>query len=280
MTAPVTPAPAVTRPAPRRSALVLQGLASGLLGVALLGLAVLGDVPLLAGVVLLQALSALAFLALVDAPASGGIFVLGTAAAIAADVVVEVDPGRVGGLAGVVALGLVGGLLHQLVRRDRVRVTESLADTLVVVVLVCCAACLPAALLHTSGTWPLRGGLAAAAAALLAGRLSDALVARPALTLGASRAWPGLLLSLGVGALVSALVAGDQVSSSSAASVGLASAACVAAVDLALDLAGAELTPTDDDARRVAALRPVSMVLPYVLLGPVLLLAVVLLSRT
>lgn len=279
MTAPVTSSPAVTRPAPRRSALVLHGLVSGLLGAALLGLAVLGHAPLLAGVVVLQALSALAFLALVDAPASGGIFLLGTAAAIAADVVVEVDRGSVGGLAGVVALGLVGGLFHQLVRRDRVRVTESLADTLVVVVLVCCAACLPAALLHTAGTWPLRGGLAAAAAALLAGRLSDAVVARPALTLGASRAWPGLLLCLGVGALVSALVAGGHLSSGRAALVGLASAACVAAVDLALDLAGAELTPANDDARRVAALRPVSVVLPYVLLGPVLLLAVVLLSR-
>lgn len=278
MTRPVTPSLAVTRPAPRRAGLVVHGLVSGLLGAALLGLAVLGDAPLLAGVVVLQALSAVAFLALVDVPASVGILVVGTSAAIAADVVVEVDGGRVGGLAGVVALSLVGGLLHQLVRRDRARVTESLADTLVVVVLVCCAACLPAALLHTGGTWPLRGGLAAAAAALLVGRLSDAVVARPALTLMASRAWPGLLLCLGVGALVSALVARGHLSFGRAGLVGLVSAACVATVDLALDLAGAQLTPTNEDARRVAALRSASVVLPYVLLGPVLLVVVVLFS--
>ncbi len=265
MTRPVTPSPAVTRPAPQRAGLVVYGLVCGLLGVALLGLALLGEGPLLAGVVVLQALSGLAFLALVDAPASAGSFVLGTAAAIAADVVVEVDRGRVGGLAGVVALALVGGLLHQLVRRDRVRVTESLADTLVVVVLVCCAACLPAALLHSGGTWPLRGGLAAAGAALLVGRMSDAVVARPALTLGASRAWPGLLLSLAVAALVSPLVTGGHLSSGRAALVGLVSAACVATVDLSLDLAGAQ--------------RLVSVVLPYVLLGPVLLVVVVAFSQ-
>ncbi|MGZ4604195.1 MAG: hypothetical protein ACXV0U_11440, partial [Kineosporiaceae bacterium] len=74
-----------------RPPVLRQGLAAGLLGAGLLGLAVAGDVPLLVGVVVLQALVGLGFLALVDAPASGGVFLLGTAAAVAADVVVEVE---------------------------------------------------------------------------------------------------------------------------------------------------------------------------------------------
>ena len=262
-----------------RPPLLVQGLASGLLAVALLGLALAGDVPLLAGVLAVQALVALGFLALVEAPASGGVFVLAAAAAIAADVVVWADDGRVGGLAGVVAVALVGGLLHQLARRERSRVTESLADTFVVVVLVCSAVCLPAALLADEGTWPVRAALAAAGVALLAGRLGDAVVHRPALAFGATRAWPGLLLGLGTGTAAAVLVGQDHLATGRAAMLGLAVAACVAAADLAVDLAGSELTVAPRDARRVAALRPVSLVLPFTVLGPVVLVAVRLLEN-
>lgn len=278
-----------------RPPLLGQGLASAAVGAALLGLAVLGDKPLLGGVVVLQVLLGLGFLALVDAPASGGIFVLGTAATIVADLVVVLDDGRVGGLAGVVALSLVGGLLHQLIRRERSRVTESLADTFVVVVLVCSAVCLPAALTHPGGAWPVRTALAAAGVALLAGRIGDVVIHRPALAVGASRAWPGLLLALGAGVAVASLVGDGHLTSSRAALIGLSAAATVAAVDLAVDLAAAELTSEvvagapagagavargPVDGRRVAALRPLGVVLPYTLLGPVVLLAVILLDRT
>jgi hypothetical protein len=249
-------------------------------GGALFGLAVLGDRPLLGGIVVLQLLVGLGFLALVDAPASGGIFVLSTAATIVADLVVVLDDGRVGGLAGVVALSLVGGLLHQLIRRERSRVTESLADTFVVVVLVCSAVCLPAALQHPGGVWPVRAALAAAAVALLAGRLSDLVIHRPALTVGATRAWPGLLLALGAGVAVGSLVGDGHLTPSRAALIGLSAAATVAAVDLAVDLAAAELAPGAADGRRVAALRPFGVTLPYALLGPVVLLVVVLLDGT
>ncbi len=262
-----------------RPPLLGQGLVSGAVGGVLLGLAFLGDLPLLAGVAVLQLLLVLGFLALVDAPASEGVFALAVASAVAADLVVELDDGRIGGLSGVVALAFVGGLLHQLSRRERSRVTESLADTFVVVVLVCSAVCLAAAAQHPHGSWPLRAGLAAAAVALAAGRLGDAVIHRPALALGASRAWPGLLLGLGGGTAVAAVVSHGHLTSARGGFVGLAAAAAVAAADLALDLAAAELTSTHDDARRVAALRPVSVLLPYALLGPVLLLAVVLLER-
>ncbi len=264
--------------APFRRPLLGQGAASGALGGALLGLSVLGDLPLLGGIVVVQLLLGLGFLALVDAPASGGIFVIGTAATIAADLVVQLDGGQVGGLAGVLALALVGGQLHQLARRERSRVTESLADTVVLVVLVCSAVCLPAAQ-QVGGTWPLRAALAAAGVALLAGRVGDALVRRPPLAVGASRAWPGLLLALGAGVAVATLVADGHLTASRAALVGLSAAAAAAAADLAVDLVAAELTPSPDDARRVAALRPVSLLLPYALLGPVVLLASLLLNR-
>ncbi|MCW2601300.1 MAG: hypothetical protein JWM02_3129 [Frankiales bacterium] len=251
-----------------------QGLASLAVGAALLGLAVLGELPLLAGVVVVQLLVGLAFLALVDAPASGGVFLLGTTATIGADLVVQLDDGRVGGLAGVVALSLVAGLLHQLMRRERSRVTESLADSFVVVVLACSAACLPAALQHTGGVWPVRASLAAAGVALWAGRVGDAVLDRPTLAVGATRAWPGLLLALGAGVAVASLVASGHLTPGRAALVGLAATATVVAVDLALDLAAAELTTSPADARRVAALRPLSVLLPYALLGPVVLLSV------
>lgn len=263
-----------------RPPLLGQGLASAALGAALFGLAVLGDLPLLGGVVVVQGLVGLGFLALVEAPASGGVFLLGAAATIGADLVVQLEDGRVGDLAGVVALSLVGGLLHQLIRRERARVTESLADTFMVVVLGCSAVCLPAALQHAGGSWPVRAALAAAGAALLVGRLVDAVVHRPALAVGATRAWPGLLLALGVGVTVATVVADGHLTSSGAALVGLSAVAAVAAVDLAVDLAAAELSSSPADARRVAALRPVSVVLPYALLGPVVLLSVLLLERT
>lgn len=262
-----------------RPPVLLQGLVSGLLGAGLLGLAVLGDLPLLGGVVVVQLLAALGFLALVDAPASGGVFLLGAAATAGADLVVTLDDGKVGGLAGVVALSLVGGLLHQLTRKERARVTESLADTFVVVTVTCSAVCLVAAQHHAGGTWPTRAALAAAGVALLAGRLGDAVVHRPALAIGATRAWPGLLLALGAGVALATVVTDGHLSTDRAALVGLVAAAAVAAVDLGVDLAAAELTSATTDARRVAALRPVSLFLPYALLGPVVLLAVLLLDR-
>jgi hypothetical protein len=262
-----------------RPSLLGQGLVSAVVGAALLGLAVLGDQPLLAGIVVLQLFVGLGFLAVVDAPAAGGIFVLATAATVIADLVVVLDDGRVGGLAGVVALSLVGVLLHQLIRRERSRVTESLADTFVVVVLVCSAVCLPAALHHTGGVWPVRAALAAGGVALLAGRVGDLVIHRPALAAGATRAWPGLLLALGAGVAVATLAADGHLTTSRAALIGLCAAATVAAVDLAVDLAAAELIDATTDGRRIAALRPLGVALPYALLGPIVLLVVILLDR-
>lgn len=262
------------------------GLGGALVAAALLALSLAGRFPLTAGVLVVQVLLVLGFLALVEAPAAGGVFVLAAAAALAADAVVLLDSGRVAGLAGVAGLAVVAALLHQLLRRRRSRVTESLADTLVAVALVCGAACLPAALQAGAPGSPLRATvlctLAAAGAALLAGRLGDRVVRRPALAVGSERGLPGLVLALGAGvagcAVVGRLYAGG-LTTSRAAFVGLGTALVVSVADLLVDLAAAELEPGPGDARRVSALRPVGLLLPFALLGPVALVVVRLLAR-
>ena len=125
--------------------------------------------------------------------------------------------------------------------------------------------------------WPTRVALAAAATALVAGRLGDLVLRRPGLAVGSSRAWPGLLLALGGGVAVAVVTGQDQLPHDQAALLGLTAAAAVAATDLLIDLAAAELTGTD--VRRVAALRPTSLFVPFAMLGPVVLTAVRLLDR-
>ncbi|MCU1693811.1 MAG: hypothetical protein JWM64_2902, partial [Frankiales bacterium] len=145
MTVPTAPdpGPRVAGPA-ARPPLLLLGLGGLLVAAALVGTALSGTTALVVAVVVLQLVLVLGALALVDAPAAGGAFAIAATAGLVGDVLVVRDDGDVGALAGVVALALVASLLHQLARRARDRVTEALSDTLLVVVLVACAACLPA----------------------------------------------------------------------------------------------------------------------------------------
>lgn len=269
--------PPVVGPAPRPG-LLIQGLSSAALCAALGGLAQLGAWPLAAGVLVVQLVLLLGFLALVDAPADGGAFLVGVAAAVVADLVVLRSDGRLSGLAGVVALVLVAALAHQLLRKERSRVTESLSDTLVGVVLALSVCCLLALRLTGGGRQATLTCLAAGGAALLAGRLGDAVMRRPALAVGASRGWPGLLLGLGAGAAAAvamAAVAGHDspVSTARGALLGLAVAAAAAAADLGVDLGASELTDRRRDARRVSALRPAALVLPLAAFAPVAFVA-------
>ena len=269
-----TPEAAVGRPP-----LLLQAVAAVVVSSALMGLGHAGQGPLLAGVGVLQLLLLLGFLALVDAPGALGVFALGAAAAVASDVVVPVDDGRVRGLGGVAALALVAGLLVQLLRRRRDRVTESLADTMVTVFLLTAAACLPAVLHEQNGETLLRVGLLAAGAALVVGRLADLLVRRLSVAPDATRAWPGLVLGLSIGVAVAVPEAGSRIADRDAMLVALACAATAALADLFLDLAAAELLRRPDE-RRLHSLRPVAWLLPFALVGPVLLTAARLLARS
>ncbi len=263
---------------------MVQGSASVLVALALLLCDLVSPLLLGAVVLALQVVLVLGLLALVDAPAAGGVFVVGVSAAVAADVAVLHDHGRLGALAGIVALSLVAALLHQLGRRARTRVTESLAVTLFVVVLVCGCACL-LAVRELGGARLAAIVLAAVGVSLLVGRLGDAFVARPAVTPEATRGWPGLVLALGFGVAVAALLGGDHLSARAAALLGLAAAAPAAAGDVAVDLAALAphaavatgdvaaapggTAPRADDGRRAAARRPVGLLLPFAAAGPV-----------
>jgi hypothetical protein len=268
-----------TEARPGRPPLLLQAVAAVVVSSALMGLAHAGQVPLVAGVGALQLLLLLGVLALVDAPSAQGVFALGLATAVAADVVVHLEDGKVGDLAGVAALAFVATLLLQLVRRARDRVTEALADAMVVVVLLTSAACIPAVLQAEDGEALVRVGLLAAGAALVVGRTSDLLLRRLAVAPDATRGWPGLVLALGVGVAVAVPEAGDSLADRDAMLVGLACAAAAALADLFLDLAAGELLTRPDD-RRLRSLRPVASVLPFALVGPVLLTAARLLARS
>lgn len=256
-------------PVPTRLTRLGHALAPVLVAAALAGLAAWGRSPLLVGVAVLQLLLVLSLLALVDAPAAVGVLVIGTTAAAASDVVVHVDDGRVGGLAGVVALSFVGGLLQQLARRHRSRVTESLSDTLVVVVVVASAACLTAAVQAPDGDWLVPAGLAGTGAALVAGRLTQ--VALP------SRPSAALVTALAGGAVVTAGLA--EGTSRERWLLGLAVAAAVALVDVVTALAAGDLLEGPRDRRRLASLRPVTQLMPFAVMAPVLLVAARLLDR-
>ena len=261
--------------APRRPPMLVQGLWPALLAGALSLSASFGLFPLAAAVLGVQVFLILGALALLDAPASGGAFLVAGAAVIAADAVVLLDDGSISGLAGVAGVGLVGSLVHQLARRGRSRVTESLADTLVVLVVSVAAACLLALHAVDGGETVLQASFAAAGAVLLAGRVGDWLVSRPTLAVGSTRGWPGLLLGLAAGVGTAVLVAdlAGEPPMRAAVLLGLVVASTVATADLAVDLGAAELRSGWRDARRVAALRPTSLLLPYAVLGPVALLA-------
>ena len=277
---PAEPAPAHERVRPtaaaRRPPLLQQGLGTALAAGALAGGSALGVLPLAAAVLVLQVLLVLGVLVLLDAPAARGACAIAVGSSLAAGGLVLADDGRVDRVAGVVGLGLVASLVHQLVRKGRSRVTESLADTLLAVVVASAAVCLVALHQLDGGPHVLLVSLAAAASALLVGRVVDRWVPRPLLAVGATRGWPGLLLALAAGVGVAVLVAptgAGDLPLRSAALLGLLVAATVATADLAVDLGAAELRAGWRDARRVAALRPTALLLPYALLGPVALLA-------
>jgi len=269
------PAPVRSSRPPRRQPLLLQGVGPAGLALALALASQLGLVPFVLGLLVVQVLLTLGVLALVDAPASGGACLVCVAAILAADAAVLYDDGDIRGLAGVVAVAVVGALLHQLTRKTRNRVTESMADTLVVVTLSVSIACLLALRELDGGTQTVRVALVAAGASLLAARIGDRLASRPMLAVGSTRGWPGLLLGLGAAVAAAVFVAGDgpPVTSTQAALLGLICGATVAAGDLAVDLGAAELRAGRRDARRVAALTPSALLMPFALLGPIALVA-------
>jgi hypothetical protein len=274
---------AATRELPHRWPLLLQGVAPALLALVLAVAAQLGMAPLVVALLAVQVLLVLSVLVLLDAPAGTGAFLLAGGAAGAADAAIVLDDGDIRGLAGIVAVAFVAALLHQLVRRTRTRVTESLADTLVVVVLAVSTGCLLALRQLDGGVQLLQVVLGAAGAALLAARTGDRIAVRPVLVAGSTRGWPGLLLGLAAGVAAAVLLAealteaeaggAPAVTGAQAVLLALVCVATVVAGDLAVDLSAGELGWGRRNARRVAALPAAGVLLPFALLGPIALVA-------
>lgn len=271
---PGTTDPDVRGPAPRRS-LLLQGVGAALVAGGLALVSLPGPVALLVGIAALQLVLVLGVLVLLDAPSGRAAFAIAVAAAAVGDTLVLTTDGTADALAGVLALSLVAALILQIARRDRSRVTESLADTLLVALLVTSSACLIALRDLPGGREAVLVALAAAGTALLVGRAVDLVSAAPRLVPEATRGWPGLLVGLGAGVLAATVLAaaGSTFSGSRGALIGLAVAATAVCADLAVDLAALELRAGRRDARRVLALGPVGWLLPYAALAPVCLLA-------
>jgi hypothetical protein len=277
------PVPAAGEPQPeppRRRSLLLQGAVPAVLALGLAVAAQLGTAPFVVALLAVQLLLVLSLLALLDTPAGLGAFLLAASAAGAADAAIVVDDGDIRALAGVVAVAFVASLLHQLGRRARTRVTESLSDTLVVVVLAVSTSCLLALRQLDGGVQMLQVVLAAAGAALLVARIGDRICARPVLVPGSTRGWPGLLLGLGAGVAAAVLLAdavaaggGSDVTAAQAALLALVCVATAAAGDLAADLGAADIGSGRRDSRQVAALAPTGVLLPFALLAPIALVA-------
>jgi hypothetical protein len=233
----------------------------------LAGAAALGHTVLGLTVLAVQVLVALAWLALTEVDGAEGATVVVLLGEAAADVLAVRRGGEgVSGATGVVALAFVASLAFQLLRPHRQRVVDALAGTVSGVVLVVFASHLLAASAKTG--WAVAAtGVLCAAAAVLGGRVGDVVALHPVLTHGARRGLLGLGLAIAVASGLGALlgVAWAPLSTPSGLALGAASGLAAYVADLALDLAVAE--PLDP--RRVAALRPLGVLLPLVVAAPV-----------
>ena len=168
----------------------------------------------------------------------------GLLAAAAADVAAVLPrEATVAPLGYVAAAGFVGGVVGQLVRREgRLRVTESLGATLVVVVGVVAFATLIVLTRHPIGTQAITVCLAASGVALVVARLTDTVAAWPRLAPQVPRGSVGVVAGRDVRhrwppPCSAATCAGSA--PSSAALVGLVTAVAAVLADLSVGYADA-----------------------------------------
>lgn len=252
-----------------RLAATVTGLAAGVVAAVLAGFAVL-DVGLLAGgVFVVQVVLALAWLAALDAPGSGGNFVISVAAAGVMDGLLASAPGPdIGRAAGVVGVVVVVALLYQLARRPRLGVTRSFAGTVSAVVFALAAATYVALGVESGGDFADVCALLGAGVALAIARLVDLALPRPVAVTGSRRGVAGLVVGVGAALLVGWGCGAGRAELGSDRGIRLALVAGVIALvaDLAVDAVLSAAPPADDRAR--SALPPLGILLPVVLAGP------------
>lgn len=247
----------------------LGGLAAALVAAGLAGLALVHIGALAAGVFVVQVVIALAWLAALDVPASGGAFVIVVVASGVMDGLVgsyrEPDIGRA---AGVAAVAVIVSLLHQVARRPRVAVTLSFGGTLSALAFAFAAASYVALCVETGGAEADVAALLGAGVALAVARLTDLAVPRPAPLPGSRRGIVGIFVGLGAALLVG-WAYGDSkavLGTSSGTRLALVAAVIALVADLAVDAVLHAAPPVDERAR--SGVPPLGILLPVVLAAP------------
>jgi hypothetical protein len=190
-----------------------------------------------------QALFVLAWTVATRPPAPRVVAAVGLAAALAADAAaVMTRPASLAPLAYVTAGALLAGVLGQLSRpAGRVRVTESLGSTLVVVLGVVAFSTLIVLTRHSAGTQALVSCLFAAGVALFVARLTDVVLPYPRLAPQVPRGGLGVVLGAMAGTSGAGLAGSllDGLSIERTAMAGLITAIVAVVVDLSIGYAEA-----------------------------------------
>ncbi len=255
--------------APSRTRVLSSGIAAALVAFALAGASHAGRPPLTAALIVVQVLTVLAWLAALGTRGGIGATAIAVAAAVAGDLLLATQDGAaVSRLAPVMGVALVVSLLHQLARRPRDEVTGSVAGTVSAVMLVAASAALIGLRGGPGGREAVAVALLGAGGALLAARLVDLVLARPAVIRGGTRGWLGLAVGVAVAIGLGAAYAADTDTVTAPKAVALAAVTGVLALvgDIAADAARLELS--DADPRRRSAVVPLTVLLPFALVGP------------
>jgi hypothetical protein len=220
-------------------------LAVGLIFGALTAGVGLARVPYAVVILGVQTLFLLAFTVALRPPGMREVAVVGMIAAVAADVAAVVPPrASIAPLGIVAAGGFVAAVVAQLVRRDgRVRATESLGSSLVIVVGVVSLASLVVLTRLPSGTQAIIICLAAAGVALVVARVADTAWPWPRMAPQVPRGALGVVLGSMIGAVVAAVL-GSYVrgfTPTSGALIGVATAVAAVLADLSVGYAEAGL---------------------------------------
>lgn len=190
-----------------------------------------------------QALFVLAFTMALRPPGIPVVAAAGLLAAVAADAAAILPrEATIAPLGYVAAGGFLAGVVGQLVRREgRMRVTESLGATLVVVVGVVAFATLIVLTRLPIGTQAITVCLAASGVALVVARLTDTVAPWPRLAPQVPRGSVGVVLGAMCGTAVAAVLGGyvRGFSPSSAALVGVVTAVAAVLADLSAGYADA-----------------------------------------
>ncbi|TDB74861.1 hypothetical protein [Micromonospora sp. KC723] len=191
-----------------------------------------------------QLLFVLAWTMAMRPPALLLVALISAAVAAAADAAaVQSDIAGLAPLGYVAAGGFLLGVLGQLVRRvDRVRVTDSLGTTLLIVVGVVAFATLITLSRIPAGTQAITVCLTASGVALMVARLTDAVLPWPRLAPQVPRGAAGVVLGAMIGTMISAVLGSYLVTPftpTRAAIIGLVAAVAAVLADLAVGYAEA-----------------------------------------